>query len=146
MTQHFCQSLKWLSYFRLKWFLLMSANVTFPLKCFKSTNVSQSIFFIKERKAKIKRTFLVNLSESEADRFSVRSSFFSRTPQVPFLHRQDRLADPDSFQQQQINPPASPGRDHGLQTPPGNKNVLLKWRFYIKIKTLNKISEDLAEL
>ncbi len=48
MTQHFCISLKWLSYFRLKWFLLMSANVTFPLKCFKSTNVSQSIFLSKK--------------------------------------------------------------------------------------------------
>ncbi len=52
MTQHFCQSLKWLSYFRFKWFLLMSANVTFPLRCFKSTNVSQSIFLSKKGKPK----------------------------------------------------------------------------------------------
>ncbi len=39
--------------------------------------------------------------------------------QVPFLHRQDRLGESDGFPSQTAYPGGSPGRDHGLQTPPG---------------------------
>jgi hypothetical protein len=53
---------------------------------------------------------------AERDRPSHRSSLFG---QVPFLHRQDRLVEPEPPFQPQMGRAVSPGRDHGMQTPPG---------------------------